>query len=174
VLEEFTDVTLGDVAEHVGSDAVGDVHGIALLHDGFRITLARAGNGERGELERSARGVLGGRTLQRAEELKIPGDGRAGGYLHGRRDRLVTGEAGDQRDRARCDPRHAIVAAVLGGDELAGGLDADLRVADVFAARGIEDAAGDHTGCGRLRHADGRKEQVERDNQQGGDAHAET
>ena len=163
VLEEFTHVTLGDIAEHVGGDGVGDVHGIALVHDRLRVALTLGGDGERGELSRP-RGAARGR-LQGTDQLEIARNGALGRNLDRGRDRAKAGVSDDQCHRPRRDGRKAIGAAVFRSGDLAGRIDADLGVAKVFTAGGTEDATGDRSFRGRMGDSQRRAKRDENKNQ---------
>ncbi len=145
VLEEFADVAFGDIAKHVRGDGIGDVHGIALVHDRLRVALALGGDFERREFGRTFRVGRGG-GLHRADQLDVARDGAARRNFDGRRDRAETSVGHNERDRSGSDRRNAVVAAVLGSDDLARRIDADLGIAEVFAGRRAKHAASDRAG----------------------------
>ena len=163
VFEEFADVALGDIAEHVRSDGVGNVHGIALVHDRLRVALTLGGDGERGELSRP-RGAARGR-LQGADQLEITRDRALGRNLDRGRDRAKARVSDDQCHRPRRDGRKAVGAAVFRRGDLAGRIDADLGVAEVFAAGGTENASGDGALVGRADGAERCDQRAESKNQ---------
>ena len=157
VLEEFADVALGVVAKRIGGDGVGDVHGIALVHDGLGAALALGGDGKGGELN-GAVGRGGAGFLQRADELDVLGRGGAGGDIDGGGDGAVAGISDDEGEPPGRDRVEAKCALGL-GDGGGPGLDeAKLGVADVFAGGGIVDLADDDAAAsgGRNGSAGGR------------------
>jgi hypothetical protein len=166
MLEEFADVALGIVAKRVGRDGVGDVHGIALIHDGFGVTLAFGGDGEGLEFHGAIghRGARRGGILERAQELEVFRDGDAGGDIDGGGDFAITGVGHLDGDATGGHGREAVEAFVLGDGGLAAVDDAHLGVAEIFAGGGIEDLADDGAG-GRL--GEGRQRGEERGTDEG-------
>ncbi len=134
--QEFGRVAVGDIAIGFGRQIILDIHRFALVHDRARIAFEDAGDHD--DILRALR--------PRADQLDVVACRGAGGDVD-RFDMIaVTRIADGDARRARRDVDHPIFAALarIGRAAAAiGGLDADDRVAQIFARRGVEHAAGD-------------------------------
>ena len=134
VLQELADVVLRDCAERVGGDDGFHVRRLTLFDDRLGVAFARAADDECVQLQHLA--------VRAGGEVEVEHGGSTGGHGDLQRQRIEARIGGGNRNLTR---RHVGENVASPGDRVGHAIrahDANLRVFQVGAGGGVDDAAG--------------------------------